>query len=147
MFLCLRENLSSPPWHHLRELLTIAAHYFSAIDSLELNLQACRGEQDAGQYVLSNCSVFKIVYTKAQNCFESVLNIKFNISELPNTLGCHEITYVFIDLPSQLKPAVWFHSGVSAEQLHYLDMLPNKSIKSSCKSHWETIVITGRGIH
>lgn len=82
-----------------------------------------------------------------QNCFDRVLNIKFNISELLNTLSCYEIVYIFIDLPSQLKPTLCFHSGISVEQLCYLDLLSNRSIKSSCKSHWEIIIIVGRGMH
>lgn len=73
-----------------------------------------------------------------------MLNVKFNISEL-HTLSCYEILYVFID-SSQLKPIVWFCSDVSVQQLHYLDLLLSKSIKSSCESHWDTIVI-GRGMH
>lgn len=74
-----------------------------------------------------------------------MLNVKFNVSEL-NTLSCYEIVCVFIDDSSQLKPIVCFCSDVSVQQLHYLDLLLSKSIKSSCESHWDTIVI-GRGMH
>lgn len=53
----------------------MAAPFLCRSLSLELNLEVCWGEKDAGQSVLSNCSVLNVEYAKAQNCFDSVLNI------------------------------------------------------------------------